>query len=67
MGTIDNIRMDARDCVVTSPFPRLRFICEVTDDCMALFMSRFPTRYFHHPDQHHGHYHYNAGGVLPPM
>jgi hypothetical protein len=64
--TVDNIHMDARDCL-TAPGARLRYICEVSDDCMALFMSRYPTTYFHHPYNEHGHIHYNPGGVLPPM
>jgi hypothetical protein len=62
----DNIHMDARDCLTPAATPaRLRFICEVSDDCMALFMSRYPTAYFHNNE--HGHVHYNAGGILPPM
>jgi hypothetical protein len=65
--TKDNIHMDATDCLADNPAQKLRYICEVSDECTALFMSRFPTSYFHHPDHHHGHVHYNAGGYLPPM
>jgi hypothetical protein len=64
--TVDNIHMDAFACTGAAPAPAaLRFICEVSDDCMALFMSRYPTSYFHHPNNNHGHVHYNAGGILP--
>jgi hypothetical protein len=41
----DNIKMDAKDCAATTTY---RYICELSDECTALLMSKYPTHYHLH-------------------
>jgi hypothetical protein len=46
LTTADNIKMDSNDCL--DPDLKFRYICEVSDECTALFMSRYPTQQNNH-------------------